>query len=162
MILKVRGIYRHKDEDAYSVILRAFDSGIIDVYCIFTHSNTNKKICKECVKRYRKYVLRADYAFIRLQKDELNDLFDGYIGDMPDEIFDEITEDIREIYFAPYDEAIMWLLDEQNCSNCKYCKKTTEEMIECTRDYHRISSSFQALNETCKNFVAFYEQEELI
>lgn len=77
MILKVRGIYRHKNEDAYSVILRAFDSGIIDVYCIFTHSNTNKKICEECVKRYRIYALRPnsafipDYAFIRLQKDEL-------------------------------------------------------------------------------------------
>lgn len=159
MILKVRGIYRHKNEDAYSIILREFDNGIIDVYCIFTHSNTNKKICEECVKRYRIYAFRPDYAFIRLQKDELTNLFDGYIGDMPDEIFNEITEDVGAIYFAPYDEAIVWLLDEQTCSNCQYCKKTTEGMIECTRDYHLISSSFQASNDTCKDFVAFYEKE---
>ena len=57
-------------------------------------------------------------------------------------------------------EAIMWLLDEQTCSNCQYCKKTTEGMMECTRDYHLISSSFQASNDTCKDFLAFYEKEE--
>lgn len=118
MNVKCGGIYRHKNDDAYSVILYTTDLKTKG-YCLFTHANSHNDICNQW-KKYRKDIgpYKPDHAYWFVDTSILDDYLDGYVGEMNEEMLEEICDTLN--YIAPIDIVRGRLFAACNCSNCKY------------------------------------------
>lgn len=160
MNVKCGGIYRHKNDDAYSVILYTTDLETKG-YCLFTHANSHNDICNQW-KKYRKDIgpYKPDHAYWFVDTSILDDYLDGYVGEMNEEMLEEICDTCN--YIAPIDIVRGRLFAACNCSNCKYAVNSINSIgpdlqYHCEKTGLQIGNDQEAKDHRCEEFRAHYE-----
>lgn len=115
MNVKCGGIYRHKYDDAYSIVAYT-DKSRAYGYILFTHATDHDKICNQLGKSNKGQFDSNAYWYASAEF--LDDYFDGYIGNVNRNTTENMRKDIffnNEVNLYSIDLVRTRLLE-----NCKY------------------------------------------